>query len=829
MLEEVRGQREASEFANYTYRLLCKDGSQKHIEQYTRQTTLRGKPAYLVWSIDRTERKHALDQLRRSEELLSETSRLVLVGGWEYDLATGAVWHTDEVSRIHGLPGGTQMSLEDALGFYEPKSRERLRQLLDNCIHHGAPYDEEFDFKDGSGRLLRVRAIGQPVRQNGRITRLRGIFHDVSEARRAERELAASEQRFRSIIDASPFGVHLYELTRENDLVLRGTNKAAEVMLGVRHDHGRATLLPEAFPSLATPEIRTELVRTAREGGQQAFESLNFRDEHILNIYDITAFQAQPGIIAVVFAEITQRIHQERALRKSEALLAETQQLMKVGGWEYNAASRRMAWTAEVYRIHGIQPADVTDHLQTSLEQFPEPHRREVAKAFFSMLRTGEPFDIEAPFESTRGKHLWVRVSGRAEVRNGTVLRAKGTFADITERRLADDQLRQAQKLASLGTLAGGIAHDFNNILFAIMGNAEMAQEVVGQDSRAQRNLREVITAASRASELIKQILAFARPSSQPRSPLMLQTIAKEVLKLVRATMPTNITIDSDFAATGGWVLADSTEIHQVLLNLCTNAGQAMLENGGTLTVRISQQSSGTPLRARQAELPPGDYVRLEVEDTGHGMALDVIERIFEPFFTTRVIGQGTGMGLAVVHGLVTGLGGAVDVQSTTGEGSRFTVYLPAVPGQEDEAAGEQEELPRGSGRVMLVDDEDPLVQMLTAMLANLGYEPLAFNSSEDALACLEGDPHCCDLLLSDMTMPGLSGQYLARRARELRPDLPVVLMTGYSQTLSPEDAFKQGINAYLFKPITRQELARTLGALLDTRQATGKEPAGQV
>jgi CheY-like chemotaxis protein len=185
-------------------------------------------------------------------------------------------------------------------------------------------------------------------------------------------------------------------------------------------------------------------------------------------------------------------------------------------------------------------------------------------------------------------------------------------------------------------------------------------------------------------------------------------------------------------------------------------------------------------------------------------------------------------MGLAVVHGLVTGLGGAVDVQSTSGEGSRFTVYLPAVPPQQDEDAGEQEELLRGTGRVMLVDDEAPLVQMLGAMLASLGYEPLAFNSSEDALARLEGDPHCCDLLLSDMTMPGLSGQYLARRARELRPDLPVVLMTGYSQTLSPEDAFKQGVNAYLFKPITRQELARTLGTLLDTGQAKGKGPAGQ-
>jgi PAS domain S-box-containing protein len=381
------------------------------------------------------------------------------------------------------------------------------------------------------------------------------------------------------------------------------------------------------------------------------------------------------------------------------------------------------------------------------------------------------------------------------------------TFLDITERKRLEDQLRQAHKMQAIGTLAGGIAHDFNNILAAILGYTELALFDASAGSVLQHNLQEVLKAGQRARDLVRQILTFSRQDSQERQPLTLHTLVQETLPLLRASLPTTITMQQHLDKQAGTILANPTQMHQVLMNLCTNAEYAMRTSGGVLEVGIDAVFVDAIFAEQHAALRPGPYVRLSVRDTGDGMPPEVVERIFEPFFTTKSVGEGTGMGLAVVHGIVTNHGGAILVQSTPGMGTTFAIYLPRIT---ETAASEQQRetaLPQGQGRILFVDDEEALAQMAQALLTRLGYEVVIKTSSLAALETFRRAPQRFDLLITDQTMPALTGEALVREIRHLRPEIPIILCTGFSYTMDADKATTLGINAFLMKPLVAQDL----------------------
>jgi len=389
---------------------------------------------------------------------------------------------------------------------------------------------------------------------------------------------------------------------------------------------------------------------------------------------------------------------------------------------------------------------------------------------------------------------------------------------DVTELKVLEGQLRQAQKMEAIGTLAGGIAHDFNNILTPVLGYSEIIAGDLPADSPLVELARDILEAGKRARDLVKQILSFSRQSEQERNPIQVQLVVKEALKLLRSSLPTTIEIQQEIDPECSMVLADPTMIHQLVMNLCTNAYHAMREAGGVLGVTLAEVEIGADDYITELHLKPGLYLRLEVSDTGCGMPHHIVERIFEPYFTTKVKGEGTGLGLSVVHGIVTSLGGHVTVYSEPDKGTTFHVYLPAYQERKEkvETAVTPTPLPRGHEHILVVDDEKVIADLMRQILETLGYRVTTCIDSRLALEQFEANPTGFDLVITDMTMPHLTGAELAQRLLAGRPKLPVILCTGFSEIINEEKARALGIRRLLMKPVLRDELARVLRQVFD-------------
>jgi signal transduction histidine kinase/sensor domain CHASE-containing protein/ActR/RegA family two-component response regulator len=379
-------------------------------------------------------------------------------------------------------------------------------------------------------------------------------------------------------------------------------------------------------------------------------------------------------------------------------------------------------------------------------------------------------------------------------------------------------RLRQSHKMESIGTLSGGIAHDFNNILSPIIGYTEMTMADLPEGSMGRENMQEVLKAADRAKTLVQQILAFSRQSKPELKPLIIQPIIKEALKLLRSSIPSTIQFIQKIDNDCGPVMADPTQVHQIIMNLCTNASHAMQENGGTLEVKLTEVDMSTDEMIEKMKLRPGRYVRLTVSDTGCGIKPDVLERVFDPYFTTKASGKGTGMGLSVVHGIVKTHGGDIRVYSEPGQGATFHVYLPLI---DTPSAGKTEKMvcepiPGGKEHILLVDDEAQVVHMLRQILENIGYRITIRTCSREALEAFRARSDDFDLVVTDMTMPNMNGDKLAQELIRIRPDIPIILCTGFSETLTEEKVKAMGIRAYLMKPVVTRQIATTIRKVLD-------------
>ena len=385
---------------------------------------------------------------------------------------------------------------------------------------------------------------------------------------------------------------------------------------------------------------------------------------------------------------------------------------------------------------------------------------------------------------------------------------------EIKERRETEKKLFQAHKLEAIGTLAGGIAHDFNNILSSIIGFTELAIDDAAKGSVQAENLQEVHIAGIRAKDLVLQILKFARQADEETRPLRVDVIVKEVLRLLRSSIPSSIEIRSAIESEA-LVLADPINVHQVLMNLCTNAAHAMPQ-GGVLDVKLCKTAFGAHDGPRPANLDAGEYLELTVADTGAGIPEEILPSIFEPYFTTKPPGEGTGMGLATVHGIISGYRGAITVESAPSEGTVFRVFIPVTEKRQQETGYQNETLPLGTESILVVDDEVAITSMARQALGRLGYTVDTRSSSVEALALFRAKPETFDLVITDMTMPQMTGDRLIVELRSIRPDIRLILCTGYSKQLSEDRIASLGIQALIYKPIVKTDLAKTVRAVLD-------------
>jgi len=452
-------------------------------------------------------------------------------------------------------------------------------------------------------------------------------------------------------------------------------------------------------------------------------------------------------------------------------------------------------------------------------------------------LRQGDSGILETKWRCKDGRSIDVSISYAAvETEQNhavafTVQDISGQKQVAQERIHLEAMLRQAQKMEAIGTLAGGIAHDFNNILSPILIQTEMALLDLPPDSPIQDNLEDVLAAGNRARELVKQILAFSRQDEEGRHPIRISSIVKASLKLIRATLPTTIAIEQRILAAADMVLADSSQIHQILMNLFTNAYHAMEETGGVLRVVLEHLELDAEAAAQVLNLAPGAYVKLTVSDNGIGMDRATMDRIFDPYFTSKEKGRGTGMGLAVAHGIVKNYGGAISVKSEPAQGACFEIYLPSLEPEGVEKVGAPTALAGGHERILLVDDEEAIVGTMQMMLERQGYQVEAKMSSLEAFETFSAAPHDYDLVISDQTMPGMTGEEFSKKLMALRPDVPIILCTGFSHMINKEKAKALGIRKLIMKPIVMREMVLTIREVLDdcgVEKKTDEDVIGQ-
>jgi PAS domain S-box-containing protein len=518
----------------------------------------------------------------------------------------------------------------------------------------------------------------------------------------------------------------------------------------------------------------------------------------------------------------------ERALRESEERYALAMEGANEGHWDWEIPHDRLFLSQKMKMLGGLRAHSEIASRAAWLAQIvihpDDTPRFETALKEHFEGRTPR-FECEYRVRHSSGDWRWLFARGRCLVDSkGTPLRFVGSAIDVTAQKQAqfdkeqlEAQLRQSQKMEAIGTLAGGIAHDFNNILGAILGYGELALQHCAPQSELRRYLDNVMHATERAKLLVERILGFSRSGLGDRVPVNVEAVVREALELLEASLPAGIRLQSRLEAGNAAVIGDATYLHQVVMNLCTNAIQAM-EHGGLLSVVLDRHE---PLERRtlsRGSVVPGPYVRIIVGDTGHGIPPNVLERMFDPFFTTKDVGDGTGLGLSLVHGIVTDLGGAIDVTTTAGEGTQFEIWLPVAGQAAMPAVETSQALPRGKGEtVMIVDDERPLVALAEEITAELGYEPVGFESSSAALAAFQAAPERFDVVLTDESMPDLVGTELAQAIRRFRPAVPIILMTGYGGPQLTKRAADVGVNEVLRKPLHRRDLAESLARALES------------
>ena len=517
------------------------------------------------------------------------------------------------------------------------------------------------------------------------------------------------------------------------------------------------------------------------------------------------------GVLGV-FEDITRRKLAEEDLKIKESAIAESINAIILADLEGRLTYTNRAFLA----FWGYTESDAC--LGRPFADFWQS--QEQAQAVLQELKSKGSWLGEMRARKNGGEIFVAQVSsGLIQNDEGKPLSIMASFLDVTEKHRYEEQIRQSQRLESIGTLAGGIAHDFNNILLPILGYADMVLETLPQNSEAWSHQQAVITAGCRAKDLVQQILAFARQGTEgDRIPVQMSAVVNETLKLLRASIPSTIEIRRQVEENAGFVLANTTQIHQLIMNLCTNAYQAMQERGGVLTVSLKKAEIDiNDMKIPGEKLSPGSYLLLEIGDTGSGMDPNTLGRIFEPYFTTKEKGKGTGLGLALVHGIVKSLGGAITAFSELNKGSVFTVYLPKLPSPDTSAtATAGSALPRGNERILIVDDEEVIAQMLGKMLQSLGYEATALTSSGDAWDHFQCCSHDIDLIITDMTMPRMTGLELAQRIISLNPQARIILCTGFSELVTEQKAKSMGISEFIMKPIVKKDLAHAVRKVLD-------------
>jgi PAS domain S-box-containing protein len=724
------------------------------------------------------------------------------------------------MESITGYPA-TQFRKEAGLfaGIIHPADRDRVAHETLRAIDRHARIDLEYRIitKDEHVRWIRDKA--SPLSTNEKGLRFEGFMEDITEARSSENALRAASRRWQATFNAMIESLAILDkdcrIVQSNAALRKLIGKTEAEIIGrpcwevVHGAHHRIDACP--CPRVNKSHRReSAIVDIGKRRLEVAIDPQFDETGHV------------SGYIHIM-SDITEREKTDQALREARQTL--------------------------ITILDSIDATIYVADMTTYDILFMNRQMKETFNGDFTGQRCWKAFrHKDAPCEDCTNKILldangsptgvcvWEGrndVTGRWYLNHDRAIRwIDGRYVrlqvatDITqlkslekERQHAETKLRQAQKMEAIGTLAGGIAHDFNNILSAVLGYAELALDDALNGRISAQYIRQIKKAGGRARDLVQQILTFSRQTETEAKPIQVKPIVKEALKLLRASLPSTIEIRTDIQSEA-IVDADPIQIHQVIMNLCTNAGHAMRDTGGILEVKLIDKVLSREFTDRYPDLTPGPHLRIEVNDTGPGIAPKIMDKIFDPYFTTKEKGEGTGMGLAVVQGIIQGCNGTLSVGSSRGKGASFKIYLPTIHTDEPAQVKLEQVIPGGNESILFVDDEPHLAELSKQLLERLGYKVTIQTSSIEALALFEKQPEAFDLVITDMTMPQMTGDILASRLMSIRPDTPVIICTGYSEKITQELLDRLNIKALIMKPIIRNELLIAVRQVLDDAKA---------
>jgi PAS domain S-box-containing protein len=639
------------------------------------------------------------------------------------------------------------------------------------------------------------------------------VTYSLTSSREKSREkLLASETRFRNLFESMGDGVIVCEADRNGrEFIVKDINPAGKEISRLSNFVYRDKNIRDVFPGAQNSRLIEALRNVWLSGKPIHIPDTYYRDDRTSGWRTRYVFRLPTGEMVCMYRDVTERKKTEKGLLLLAKAIEQTCEAVLIvnenGIIEYvNRAFVEMT---------GYTPTEVTGQQPSILRT--ETHDEKFYEKLRDDIKNSKPWSgrLTNKRKDNSLYEVWTTISP-VKVTEET-LNFVFVQRDITDEVRAENALRQTQKMEAIGTLAGGIAHDLNNTLFPIMGHAELAMEYVSKNEKALMHLQGILKASERARDLVKQILTFSRKSNTPPHPLLAQPIITEAVQFLRASIPSTIVIETKIDESCGPFLADPTHIHQVVLNLCTNAYHAVKEAGGRIEVTLSAVEMGSSDDSFQTDLLPGRYIRLEVTDNGKGMEPEIVEHVFEPFFTTKKTGEGTGLGLSVVHGIVKQYEGIIRLFSTPGKGTSVQIYFPRIDVLSERPTKPPfKDYPRGVGHILLIDDDSMACKAEHLMLESIGYSVTALRNPVEAIAAFLSNPEEYEMVVTDYSMPQLSGIELAQKLKEIRPDIPILMLTGLDDFELTDDSRYDGIDKVACKPITKSELTCLIASVME-------------